>query len=481
MAGCSVYKTESQIKFEDFIFPYGKLNPNNEWVKLAAIIPWDELEERYAKRFVKNGHPAHHVRVAIGCLIIKQILNCSDAWTVRHISENPYMQYFIGLKKFTEDCPFGESTMVAFRKRFGAKDIAMINELIIPKEPDKDAHNDQNNQDNHPDQDHQDSSGGNNSGTLILDATCTPADVAFPQDLNLLNESREHAEQIIDDLHKQIGGPKPRNYRKKARKDFLCVSKARKKPIKTIRRAIKKQLNYLYRDIYIIARMLQAGAMLTDKQRDMLNVITTVFEQQKIMLESHTKSIPQRIVSLSQPWIRPIVRGKAKAKTEFGAKLHISLTDGYARVERLDYEAFNETDDFIPAVEHYRARAGKYPARVLADKLYRNRNNLDYCKEHHIAISGPRLGRPPKDAADDKKQEYADLCERNTIEGEFGTGKHSYGWDRIAARLKNTSETVICLAILVMNLRKRLRAFLRLFFDWAFHTALFPCHCLDSF
>ena len=111
-AGCGMYKTDNQIKFEDFIFPYGKLNPNNEWVKLAGIIPWDELEERYAKRFVKNGHPAHHVRVAIGCLIIKQILNCSDAWVVRHISENPYMQYFIGLKEFTEDCPFGESTML---------------------------------------------------------------------------------------------------------------------------------------------------------------------------------------------------------------------------------------------------------------------------------------------------------------------------------------------------------------------------------
>lgn len=124
-------------------------------------------------------------------------------------------------------------------------------------------------------------------------------------------------------------------------------------------------------------------------------------------------------------------------------KPHISLTNGYASVERLDFEAFHETDDFIPAIERYRARTGNYPTCVLADKLYRNRNNLTYCKEHHIALSGSRPGRPPKNAVTNKNQEYIDLCGRNTVEGEFGTGKRSYGWDRIAARLKDTSETVL--------------------------------------
>ena len=404
------------------------------------------------------------MRIAIGSLIIKQILNCSDAWTVRHISENPYLQYFIGLKEYTAQCPFGESTMVVFRKRLSPEDIAQINEWIIPKTQETDKKEEDDDSDDHGD--------GGNGGTLILDATCTPADIAYPQDLNLLNASREKLEAVMDNLHAQVGGKKTRNYRKMARKAFLRVSKMRKRSDKVLRRAIGKQLGYVSRDIGIITQMIRVGARPTDRQRDLLSTIATVYEQQKAMRDSHTNSIPGRIVSLSQPWVRPIVRGKAKARTEFGAKLHISLTDGYAQVERLDFEAFNEAEDFIPAIERYRERNGHYPERVLVDKLYRNRNNLAYCKEHHIAVSGPRLGRPPKDWKPDRNQEYIDICERNAVEGVFGTGKRSYGWNRIAARLKQTAQTVIHLTILALNLTKRLRAFLRLLLQVVFKPFL---------
>ena len=126
-----MYKLDKQLRFEDFVFPYGKLDNENEWVQLAAIIPWDRIEEMYAKKFVNNGHPAHPARMALGSLLIKQMLRCSDERTVRHISENPYMQYFIGMKEYTSRCPFGESTMVAFRKRFTEEELAQINEWIL--------------------------------------------------------------------------------------------------------------------------------------------------------------------------------------------------------------------------------------------------------------------------------------------------------------------------------------------------------------
>lgn len=112
-----MYRMNRQMRIEDFVFPYGQLDKNNEWVKLADLVPWDEAEEVYAKQFVNNGHPAHPARIALGALIIKQRLKCSDEWTVRHISENPYLQYFLGLKEYTSKCPFGASTMVEFRKR----------------------------------------------------------------------------------------------------------------------------------------------------------------------------------------------------------------------------------------------------------------------------------------------------------------------------------------------------------------------------
>jgi len=88
------------------------------------------------------------------------------------------------------------------------------------------------------------------------------------------------------------------------------------------------------------------------------------------MFKAGTHSIPQRIVSLAQPWVRPIVRGKAHANTEFDAKLHISQVNGYARIEQLDFEPYNESEGLWRAVERYRKHSGCYPERILADKIY---------------------------------------------------------------------------------------------------------------
>ena len=197
-----------------------------------------------------------------------------------------------------------------------------------------------------------------------------------------------------------------------------------------------------------------------------MNIVTTVYEQQRIMFESGTHSIPRRIVSLAQPWVRPIVRGKAHANTEFGSKLHISLVDGYARIERLDFEPFNESEDLWRAVARYRERYGCYPERILADKIYRSRQTLAFCKEHGIRLSGPALGKPPKApglSRQAKKLEYQDNCDRNAVEGVFGTVKTAYGLDRVMARLQETAVCVIGVALLLSNLSLSLRAALALF------------------
>ena len=453
-----MYKDNSQLRIEDFVFPYGTLDPENDWVKLAALVPWDTVEQRYAAQFVNNGHPAHPARMAFGALLIKQRLKCSDEWVVKHISENPYLQYFIGMKEYGSSCPFGASTMVAFRKRFSPEDIAEILEATIPK-PDGAGNSERNDDDQDPP----------NGGTLTMDATCCPADIAYPQDIELLNGVREQLECVIDQVCDGYGLKKPRTYRKRARKDYLNLVKRKKRGTQVIRKAIRKQLQYIRRDVRYIVEYVQSGIVLTQAQKDCMNLMTTVYEQQRLMFETGTHSIPRRIVSLPQPWVRPIVRGKAHANTEFGAKLHISLVDGYIRIERLDFEPYNEAEDFYRAVEGYRARYGRYPARILADKLYRNRQTLAYCKERGIRLTGPALGKPPKDRTLTKQaraQEYQDICDRNEVEGVFGTGKTAYGLGRIAAHLKETTFCVIGVALILMNLTKRLRSLLRLIFCW---------------
>ena len=149
---------------------------------------------------------------------------------------------------------------------------------------------------------------------------------------------------------------------------------------------------------------------LTCAEQNRLTVIQKVYEQQKFMYDNHTHSVPDRIVSLSQPWVRPIVRGKAGKPVEFGAKLDISVVDGFTRLGYLSFDAYNEAGALRQTIEKYRERTVHYPARVLADKIYRNRDNLNFCKEHGIRLSGPALGRPKKDDQPDRKQNYIDEC-----------------------------------------------------------------------
>ena len=140
--------------------------------------------------------------------------------------------------------------------------------------------------------------------------------------------------------------------------------------------------------------------------------------------------------------------------------------DGYARIERLDFEPFNESEDLWRAVARYRDRYGCYPERILADKIYRNRQTLAFGKEHGIRLSGPALGKPPQNpvlSRQAKKLEYQDSCGRNAVEGIFGTAKTACGLDRIPAHLQETAVCVIGVALLLLNLSRSLRSDLALF------------------
>ena len=141
----------------------------------------------------------------------------------------------------------------------------------------------------------------------------------------------------------------------------------------------------------------------------------------------------------------------------------MSITNGYARIEKISFGAYNESECLVVAVERYKERMGFYPERVLADKLYRNRTNLIYCKQLGIRLSGPSLRRPKKDQKVDKKQKYIDNCNRAEIERGFSLAKRKYGLWLIRTRLEETSLCVIALSIVTMNLSKvSLRIFLNI-------------------
>lgn len=471
-----MYKhTEKQLELEGFQLPFsGKLSANNRWVRLAQMIPWHKFEDEYCATLSKKGQgpPAFSVRMALAALIIKERLGLSDEECVEQIRENPYLQFFCGLKEFSDKAPFHPTMYVHFRKRFPVDVLKRVNEVIIEKAVKKSGKDD----DNKP------SSGGgsqkktSNRGKLLMDATCAPADITFPTDLKLLNAAREKSEKILDVLHQSRGKghKKPRNYRIKARKAYLAVAKSKRVSDSKLRKARRSQLGYLRRNLKSIDKLSKTAELtvLRPKQYRDLLVINEVYRQQQLMYDQRSRRIDDRIVSISQPHIRPIKRGKAGSDTEFGAKLSVSMVNGYAFVDRTSWDNFNECLDLQDQVEAYKRRFGVYPESVHADRIYRTRDNLRFCKRHHIRLSGPRLGRPPKmtpENANRLKGEIAlarqDELDRIPIEGKFGQAKRRYGISRVMTKLASTSETAIALCFLVMNLERWLTAiFLCLFF-----------------
>jgi hypothetical protein len=176
------------------------------------------------------------------------------------------------------------------------------------------------------------------------------------------------------------------------------------------------------------------------------------------MWSNRKQSIENRIVSLTQPHVRPIVRGKAGKPVEFGAKLSASCGNGYVFLERLSWDNFNESGDLKEQIEEFKRLTGFYPESVHGDKIYRTRENRAYCRERGIRMSGPPLGRPPANISkEDKKQALEDERIRNAIEGKFGQAKRRFSLNRVMAKLPSTSETAIAITFLVINLSTLLR------------------------
>ena len=481
------YHSHRQLSLADFDWPFQTaLDENNRWVKMSQCIPWDALAEGYYQGLsLKQGRPSKDARLVIGAVIIKHKLCLSDEETVAQIQENPYLQYFVGLPGYQMEAPFVPSLLVEIRKRMGqsvfdAFQSAIIDSAEEAKATRKKASREKSDED---DNEPPSASGGESpdkapehQGKLILDATVAPQAIRYPTDLSLLNEAREFSEQIIDELYpKTDWKKKPRTYREKARKAYLAICKQRRPSSKVRRRGIKQQLQYLRRNLGHIECLLEywpEGSPLPLPRWLLYRywVIQYVYAQQCEMYRNKSRRCDDRIVSISQPYVRPIIRGKLDKPVEFGAKLSVSLTgDGVACVDHLRWDAFHEGGDLKSQVEAYRARHGHYPEAVLGDPVYGTQENRRYLKGRGIRFAGKPLGRPKvvteanreamKRLKAQRREEY---LQRIPIEGKFGQGKNGYRLNYIRAKRADTSFAWINTIFLVMNLQILLRIFFAL-------------------
>ncbi len=501
------YNSCKQLTIEEFKTPFElKLDKNNRWVKLSQKIPWDDLASIYYKNMFKNeGRPSIDARIIIGAIIVKHKMKFSDQETILQIQENPYLQYFLGLQEYRADWVFAPSLFVDIRKRLGIDKFNDMTDSLIDKAfpeekkteqsnnkrkknyKQKSTGNSNNTNDNINNDNINNNEERNNSlieissnpenpetievasaikhkGKLILDATAVNQAIKYPTDLDLLNASRKITEELIDKFW-ELGlySKKPRSYRRLARKDYLAAAKKRKKSKKVIRNANGKQLNYLKRNLSHIDKALESTAgrpfPLASKKQKALLVVREIYRQQREMHSKGVNRCDDRIVSISQPYIRPIVRGKVDTPVEFGPKFTVILQNGFAKIDRFSWDAYNESEDLIPAVEKYYKQKGYYPESVNADTIFGTQSNRRYLQLKGIKYIGKALGRPRKVTAENKKelasekrkrqQEYR---ERIPIEGKFGQGKNGYNLGYLRARTSKTSGSWIGAIFFVMNI-----------------------------
>lgn len=482
------YIPKNQLTIFNFHTDFeSKLDPKNRWVKLAKLLDWDSLVDIYSVNFSKDkGAGSIDARVVIGALIIKHIECKDDRGTIAMIQENPYMQFFLGFDHFRSEPIFDPSLFVTIRKRLGADSFDKMNELILQKAKTIENNNSKS-EDTQDLDDSQDSDSINesnndstrvNKGKVQFDATIADSVIKFPTDLNLLNDSREKSELIIDVLCKSLSLKKPRTYRLIARKEWLNLSKKKRKSTKEIRKGIKSQLNFLKRNLAFISKIVESNKgclqFLKQSQYKILLVIFEIYRQQEQMYKTKTRSIENRIVSVDQPHIRPIVRGKQGRNVEFGAKINVSMENGYAFIDQFSFEAFNEGIYLINQIEKYKLRNGYYPELVQTDDIYMNRENRFFLTDNGIRHTGRPLGRKPKTAnisKEEKKKRRQEKNERNQIEGKFGEAKRKYNLNKILAKKEKTAQSWIGAIFFVINILKLSRDifwsfFKRYFFEY---------------
>lgn len=293
--------------------------------------------------------------------------------------------------------------------------------------------------------------------TMYTDATCYESEMRYPTDAKLLWEGIEKSYKIMCDASKRAGIHRPKTKYLDVEKANMGYVKQRKHSKSQTRKLTRRLVNLLGKILKEIRRMEREHSdsnLLTNKEKKVIDIITKAYRQQKNHFESNDprESIPNRIVSLAKPYVRPIVRGKEVKNVEFGAKCNNILVDGISFIEKLSFNAFNEGTRLQHCIKMHKRLFGVDVKKIGGDTSYAGTANRDFCKEKDIQTSFVKRGRPSqeKKEKDFVRQELARV-RATAMEGSFGTQKEHYGMRRIKARKKETEMLYIFFGIHAAN------------------------------
>ena len=296
-----------------------------------------------------------------------------------------------------------------------------------------------------------------NLDTMYTDATCYESEMRYPTDQKLLWECVEKGYDLMCKASRQLGIHRPRTKFLDVEKANLTYRKQRKHTKAQTRKITRRLLDLLgkvLREIRKMDREHEAAKLFTDREKQTIDIITKAYRQQCNHFQSGDarESIPNRIVSVSKPYVRPIVRGKETKNVEFGAKCNNILVDGISFIEKLSFNAFNEGARLPHCIKMHRRLFGVDAKKIGGDTSYAGTANRDLCKELKIQTSFVKRGKPFKEMneKDFVRQELARV-RATAMEGSFGTQKEHYSMRRIKARRKETEILYIFFGIHTAN------------------------------
>jgi transposase, IS5 family len=404
--------------------------------QLYLSIPFDKLSSTIAppKRSIsgKGCKPWFDVKGGIALQFLKHYLGLSDELLIERINTDWCMQMFCGIQlKPTEvikdtNLPsywrgyIGQSLDIdAMQQQFAAAWKPYLKDTNFSSE----------------------------------DATCYESRISFPTPVKLLWDCCNKTYLSYNSIKKQLKQRTSRCNYEDRKKEFLAYQKTKKKTKKAEKKLIKKLLKFLLRLLHLHNQIVtRKEVVLSLKQNAQMLTITKVYGQQHDKVYGHAEQIKDRIVSLSKPYIRPIVRGKETKAVEFGAKVNKLQVDGISFIEHFSYDAFNEGTRLKNCIGLHQQLFGKC-THHSADKIYATNKNRKYCTSKKIVTNFEPKGKQKAAHAEQSKAMRVILnIERGTrLEGSFGNEKNHYQLQKINARNAITEKCWIFFGMMAAN------------------------------
>lgn len=421
--------SHQQLLHEKFLqTDLGELYVAIPFEQLAASIPGCDFSKSGLGR-----KPWFDVKGGIGLLILKHYLQLSDELLIQRINTDWSMQLFCGILLRPSEKIRDTNLPSWWRSYIGSHlDItAMQVELANYWKPFMDQ-----------------------TGIGMQDATCYESRISFPTDVKLTWNCCHEIYQMIQQMRKQLKLRKSRMNYSRLKQHFQSYQKTRKKTKRNEKKLRKRLLKFLFKLLEHLEQLQQKSNLrLSSKQQARWQTVVNIYEQQHGKL--YGTEIKNRIVSLSKPYIRPIVRGKETKTVEFGAKVNVLQVDGINFIEHLSYDAFNESTRFQSGIYLQRKLFGK-STHQSADQIYATNANRSYSKKENIATNfipkgKQKIGHIEQSAA---LRQTLNIARGTILEGSFGNEKNHYALHKIPARNQTTETCWIFFGILTSNAAK---------------------------